>query len=835
MRLASVAAIIAFAVAALIVFLMEGPRPDDLTVAVPTDDPATGGPVLEPPAGASPTASIRPETRALTVDVVHDATGSGIAEADVAVLTEALKESTRTTTSPTGRARLEVEHGAWVRVRHPKFHEKRVELPKQLDEHSVVRVELVGRGTLSVSVLDASDGGAPLEHAKVEVDPVGMGPAAAIGPLSTDPKGAAAFPSVPLGTIAVVRVTKPGFTSSARRVNVSVDGSVTVELQPVESLQLSIELAGYESTALLFQRVTLFHRDEDGTLGYVKNLDLMFRNGAARATLAWSHGAVPLVGQLRCELDHSHVWEAETAVQSSGILRTHSLKRRGQEETIQTLENWKATLRFDDLGAGLRLRFLAQTEDSTAPAARMSVQFAREGSKRLGTLATDAEGRVGIPLPADVQGSFRFWVQKPGLVSPVMNLRADGTESEVVLANNGGDLLVRGWRGSGDRLKVEERVYGAWSTGIFARRAESELIAHLPPGRYRLSSNRTPLGGFDYVVTAGQTTVADMSGDSDGAIHGRVPGPDEEVELLRSASHVDRPIRFEKTRSTATGEFMFLGLPAGTYVVRRSDAQGRPSWLPVELETGEVKDVGLLGEFQGQDVEITLLYESGSPVTDGVVLWESPKSTGFKLRLSPDAKGVIRSRLPGRGDIALFGPGCGAVLPAGTSPLTLRIPSPDADERMLKIDMISPTQREAIVVCEGRLGAVAIVRRLESGGVLKVSRRTLETARFVWDEGWGFYRVQSGRADRPKRVLVPVEWIPEGTHSCRVVLHRAGDMNLHPLGWHRSYALPKTASTSGLQLHVASGWELRLDFLGGEQRSLLLSAHGDAATIKEIR
>ena len=147
------------------------------------------------------------------------------------------------------------------------------------------------------------------------------------------------------------------------------------------------------------------------------------------------------------------------------------------------------------------------------------------------------------------------------------------------------------------------------------------------------------------------------------------------------------------------------------------------------------------------------------------------------------------------------------------------------------IELVDVHQREVIVFTKGRLGALALVRRVQSNKTIRVPVEIGSARKFIWDEGWAFYTVQGTHASRPQRVFIPPKWIPQGTHTCRVILVSAGTMNLRPTGWNRGFAIPSTASSEGLTLHVDAGWTLQLDLFGAKQRSLELRAQENDASI----
>lgn len=831
MRSSVLLAAVALLLAAVAAYYLSARASDsDAIVPVPdvhSEEPA-GAPVLRGAVSLPVDDSSR--SRSIAIAVVQEATGGRIPSAEITVLSEGATEILRVRTGESGLADVVVTPAAaWLQVQHPAFHPKRVAVPRDRATGGPVRIPLVGRGSLSVTVVGPEG---PLSEARVELDIVGYGPDSRIGPISADSRGGAGFPSLPTGATAIVTIAHPGYSTQRRRLDVEPDAALTVRLEPAEFLHLDVRLQGYESTVLPGQRMTLFHRVSDGPLSFTHNIDLIFRHGRAHVALEWDKGSVTLAGQLSSPFDRSRVWQAEALVEQAGGSAS------GSDSGVTS---WRAILTFTDLGPPLTLKFVREPEDEAVdrqPVRDRLVYFAREDSEVRGCLVTDADGRAVIPSGGEVGGDFRFWVPVEGLVSgAITGLNADLGEREILVGAYGGDLVIHGWRGEPESLTVEEVGYGRWPVEIFKRSAQKELVAHLPPGRYRVIAGQTPLGGFEYVVTRGQSTVVELPGANDAVIRGVVVEGGIGVELLRSASLVELPLLFKRTRSTATGQFSFDGLPSGSYVVASRDHEGRPFWHSVELADGEVEDVGCLGPDAMGEVEIALVHADGTPVTNqGVVLWEAPKGSGIKLRLSPDPQGVIRARVRGEGSLAMFGSGWAAVLPARVSPLTVRVPSREQDsQEALPIDLVSPRQREVILLSAGRYGALGTVCRINSEGAVEVRRMSEGSMSYVWDEGWAFYAIEGGRAVRPPRVLIASEYIPSEAHSCRVVLLAAGEMDLRPLGWNRSYALPRDAYSAGLELHVAAGWKLRLDFLGGQGRSVELSVRVDSASIREIR
>ena len=229
----------------------------------------------------------------------------------------------------------------------------------------------------------------------------------------------------PEGTDVLILVAKMGYASRRRHVRASPGGQLTVTLEPVELLQLSVHLDGCEDENVPRQQMlSVFRRPKRGELQFVETVCLTVMKGRARAIVDWPFGPGEVVGRLSNALKQGYDWEEEAVVRPYGLKQLTPGAPTSRKGVYDRELNWTTHFTFPNLGGLLKLRFLEQNEaPGSAPtvAGGTLVACSVPGTSRLLRFTTDAEGRVSIPVGKGFNSSLRFWTERPGLVSPTLS------------------------------------------------------------------------------------------------------------------------------------------------------------------------------------------------------------------------------------------------------------------------------------------------------------------------------------------------------------------------------------------------------------------------------
>lgn len=694
--------------------------------------------------------------------------------------------------------------GSQLLITHTRYQSARI----PVDESETYRVALEGSGRLRIDVESSSDH-KPIQGGRVLV----LVDAKVVAQGDTDAWGSVDLRGIPAPSNCLVKAMANGFAKELREVRLESEAKLRIRLHPAVELTLHAEIPvrGSEGTSSSSYRLTLYGVLEGGQQAHLASGPAEFLNGRHEAVMALTNAPHRVRGILSGPGNLE--WKAEAPV-----------------EEVDAGRSYRTTLLFSP---GVEPRTVTIMRGGS-PLLEAPVWYGRDGE--VWAFRTDVHGSAALLIANPER--LRFW--SIGLVSPPLNLDSSATHWVVELSECGGMLRIAGWKSFPEDLQAEEVMRGTAGLSTFRPQSESELALWVPPGRYRLLQNGTPVDGSTVSVADGQKVVLKDYSVASGSIAAVAPIGAGRVHLYFAAEPGVAPVEVSTGPEEAERIF-FDSLPPGYYVLRTEFPQGRQAWAGVLLHAGEAVDIGRIDADGLKPVTVRLADERGDrAASERVAVWEGAKESSVRDTLTSDADGTLTVYAKNKDPLVVAGRLWAAILPAGLREHTLTIPtrmdvSRAADSFRVVFDQLPPRRQALLWYQPQQARPFFRVLPVEGGSSVRIAPEPGNAETHIYDGDQVFYTIPRGtsRASPPRETIVPSRLLPPTAASWRIRPVRVAGADISQLGYgSRVRLITPDDRVNGISLYISSGWDVQVDFPGAGG-GLRISVNGDDARITQ--